>query len=142
MRARIWREKNQQLDSEFELVMIQEYFDESLLLLRKLFCWEMDDIVYLAKAVRSQNRRIKLTDDLCKKISSWNHADVLLYKHFNATFWRKHEDYGPTLQSYLALFRSKLTGAVDTCIENINQIEQGRTQNGRDKNENKRLRVV
>ena len=101
--------KIQQLDSEFDLVMIQEYFDESLLLLRKMFCWEMDDIVYLAKAVRSQNLRNKVTDDLRKKISLWNHADVLLYKHFNATFWRKLEDYGPTLQSDLALFRSKLT---------------------------------
>ena len=80
----------------------------------------MDDIVYLAKAVRSQNLRIKLTDDLRKKISSWNHADVLLYKHFNATFWRKlEEDYGQTLQSDLALFRSKLTGAVGTGLSRM-----------------------
>ena len=121
----IWN-KIQQLDSEFDLVMIQEYFDESLLLLCKMFCWEMDDIVYLAKAVRSQNLRIKLTDDLRNNISSWNHADVLLYKHFNATFWRKLQDYGPTLQSDLALFRRKLTEAVDMCIENINQNKTGR----------------
>ena len=128
MRARFWRRRNQQLDSEFDLVMIQEYFDESLLLLRKMFCWEMDDIVYLAKAVQSQNLRIKLTDDLRKKISSWNHADVLLYKHFNAPFWRKLEDYGQTLQSDLALFRSKLTGAVGTWSEWFNMLERGEVE--------------
>ena len=98
MRARFWKQI-QKLDSEFYLAMIKQYFDNSLLLLPEMFCWEMDDIVYLAKEVRSQNLRINLTDDLPKKMSSWNHADVLLYKHFNATFWRKHEDYGPTLQS-------------------------------------------
>ena len=125
----ILEKKNQQLDSEFDLVMIQEYFDESLLLLRKMFCWEMDDIVYLAKAVRSQNLLIKLTDDLRKKISSWNHADVLLYKHFNALFLlRKLEDYGQTLQSDLALFRSKLTGAVDTFSVSLHMLERGEVE--------------
>ena len=114
-------EKISQLDSEFDLVMIQEYFDESLLVLRKLLCWDMDDIVYLIKGVRSQIlRTYKLDDDLRSKISSWNHADVLLYRHFNATFWRKLQAYGPTLQRDLALFRSKLNETASACIEKSN----------------------
>ena len=115
-------EKIHDLDSEFDLVMIQEYYDESLLLLRKLLCWDMDDIVYLAKGARSQGLRSdEINDDLRSKISSWNHADVLLYRHFNATFWRKLQDYGPTLQRDLALFRSKLNETVNTCIRRTNQ---------------------
>ena len=115
-------DKIHNLDSEFDLVMIQEYFDESLLLLRKLLCWDMDDIIYLAKGVRSQTLRAhKLDDDLRSKISSWNHADVLLYIHFNATFWRKLQDYGPTLHSDLALFRSKLNETAETCIAKSNE---------------------
>ena len=117
--------KIRELDSEFDLVMIQEYFDESLLLLRKMLCWEMDDIVYLSKAVRSQHLRSQIDEDLRSKIRSWNHADVLLYWYFNATFWRKLQDYGPTLQRDLAVFRSKLSEAVDTCVENMNQNKKG-----------------
>ena len=114
-----------ELDSEFDLVMIQEYFDESLLLLRKMLCWEMDDIVFLAQAVRRQSLRTKIDDGLRSKISSWNHADMLLYRHFNSTFWRKLQDYGPSLQRDLALFRSKLAEAVDVCIANANQNRTG-----------------
>ena len=118
--------KIRELDSEFDLVMIQEYFDESLLLLRKMLCWDMDDIVYLTKGVRSQNlRTYKIDDDLRSKISSWNHADVLLYKHFNETFWQKLQDYGPTFQSDLVLLRNKLKEKADTCIEHTDKNKKG-----------------
>jgi galactosylceramide sulfotransferase len=36
----------QKIDLEFDLVMIVEQLDESLILLKKLLCWETDDMVY------------------------------------------------------------------------------------------------
>lgn len=33
------------LNKEFDLVMIMAYFDESLILLKRLLCWEIDDIL-------------------------------------------------------------------------------------------------
>jgi galactosylceramide sulfotransferase len=36
----------QKIDQEFDLVMIVEQLDESLILLKKLLCWETDDMVY------------------------------------------------------------------------------------------------
>nr|XP_006819961.1 PREDICTED: galactosylceramide sulfotransferase-like [Saccoglossus kowalevskii] len=38
------------LDRELDLVLITEYFDESLLILKKQLCWSMDDILYFSKA--------------------------------------------------------------------------------------------
>ena len=35
------------LNKEFDLVMIMEYFDESLILLKRLLCWEIDDILHV-----------------------------------------------------------------------------------------------
>ena len=29
-----------------------------------------------------------------KTVKKWNHADTLLYQHFNKTFWKKVENYG------------------------------------------------
>ena len=35
------------LNKEFDLVMIMDYFDESLILLKRLLCWEIDDILHV-----------------------------------------------------------------------------------------------
>ena len=32
------------LDSEFDLVLIAEYFDESLVLLAEMLCWDLSDV--------------------------------------------------------------------------------------------------
>ena len=44
---------NRELDAQFDLVLILERFDESLVLLQDLMCWPTEDIVYL-----KQNERI------------------------------------------------------------------------------------
>ncbi|XP_033095833.1 galactose-3-O-sulfotransferase 3-like, partial [Anneissia japonica] len=43
------RYKFKQLEVQFDLVMINEYFDESLILLKNIFCWQFDDMLYLSK---------------------------------------------------------------------------------------------
>ena len=40
------RSKIGQLRRELDLVMIMEYFEESLVLLKDLMCWDTDDMVY------------------------------------------------------------------------------------------------
>lgn len=80
------------LDGEFRFVMIMEYFDESLVLMKNEFCWQFDDILYI-----KQNQRLKkinLTEDIKQRIIRWNHADMMLYQHFNASFWKKVSKYG------------------------------------------------
>ncbi|XP_047139333.1 galactosylceramide sulfotransferase isoform X1 [Hydra vulgaris] len=80
------------LENEFQLILITEYFDESLVLLKKELCWQTDDILYI-----KQNQRLKkgnLTAHTKQRIQQWNRADVMLYQHFNETFWRKIKDYG------------------------------------------------
>ena len=44
---------NRELDRQFDLVLILEHFDESLILLQNLMCWSTEDLVYL-----KQNERI------------------------------------------------------------------------------------
>ena len=36
-----------ELDAQFDLVMILERFEESLILLQELMCWPTEDLVYL-----------------------------------------------------------------------------------------------
>lgn len=93
------------IENEFDLVLINEYFDESLILLKNLLCWDLEDILYIKQKVR--RKRVSLNDETKANILSWSHADLLLYNHFNTTLWRKISEEGPRFFEDLQLFRKK-----------------------------------
>ncbi|XP_062814768.1 galactosylceramide sulfotransferase-like [Anolis carolinensis] len=84
----------QEIDRRFHLVMLLEYFDESLVLLKDLLCWELEDVLYFKLNARKDSAVSRLTGELYQKATAWNLIDAKLYRHFNATFWRKVEAYG------------------------------------------------
>ena len=91
------------MEREFDLVMITEYFDESLILLKRLLCWEFQDIVYIK--LRSKKKMINFEKEVENNILTWNRADAILYDHFNKTFWRKVREAGSTFDEELKTFR-------------------------------------
>ncbi|XP_031564586.1 galactose-3-O-sulfotransferase 3-like [Actinia tenebrosa] len=107
------------LDSEFDLVLILEHFDESLVLMKRLFCWDLKDILYVKQMERLKIERNKevITDDLKSKIRRWNKADDMLYSHFNATLWKRIHSEGPDFYEDLEIFRSELKQLQDVCLE-------------------------
>ncbi|XP_058481365.1 galactose-3-O-sulfotransferase 3 isoform X1 [Solea solea] len=78
-----------EVERVFPLVMITEYFDESLVLLRHLLNWDLDDIIYVKLNMRTLSSKRSLTPDLSAKIRAWNSLDARLYDHFNASLWRR-----------------------------------------------------
>lgn len=78
-----------EVEKVFSLVMIAEYFDESLVLLRRLLSWDLDDILYFKLNMRKESSKQSLTPDLAAKIRSWISLDAYLYEHFNASLWRQ-----------------------------------------------------
>ena len=78
------------LNKEFDLVMIMDYFDESLVLLKRLLCWEIDDILYVKLNERKDNEKAtRLSGSVQDNIRRWNKADVLLFNYFNELFGKK-----------------------------------------------------
>ncbi|KAJ8308896.1 hypothetical protein KUTeg_013770 [Tegillarca granosa] len=78
------------LDKEFTLVMIMEYFFESLVLLKRLMCWSLRDMLYKHVNVGNYTyKRIPPKGDNHNRHKQWSSADYLLYDHFNRTFWQK-----------------------------------------------------
>ncbi|KAF7641628.1 hypothetical protein LDENG_00275860, partial [Lucifuga dentata] len=99
------------IEQDFHLILISEYFDESMILLKHALCWSMDDVVSF-----TLNRR---TDSTAEKIKRWNALDWRLYQHFNATFWHKVEHLVGREQlkmevSQLKYLRAKLA---KTCLK-------------------------
>ncbi|XP_022363464.1 galactose-3-O-sulfotransferase 3 [Enhydra lutris kenyoni] len=79
-----------QVEEVFSLVMIAEYFDESLVLLRRLLAWDLDDVLYAKLNARAASSRLAaIPAALARAARAWNALDAGLYDHFNATFWRR-----------------------------------------------------
>ncbi|XP_072048385.1 galactose-3-O-sulfotransferase 3-like [Amphiura filiformis] len=101
------------LGKEFNMILLAEYFDESLVILRKELCWDFEDIVYIKK--NSREDRGNLSDEVRQKVLKWNHADVLLYDYFNKTLRRKVKEYGPTFEEDLNYFRKLNSNIFKQC---------------------------
>lgn len=100
------REAITTLEREIDLFLLVDYFDESLLLLKKAMCWSLDKILYFRQNQRTN--RIPINEKTKARIRSWNSDDVALYQHFNSTFWRKVHDYGPSFKKDLRELRHYL----------------------------------
>ena len=107
------------LDKEFDLVMITDYFDESVVLLKRLLCWELDDILYFKSNERQDKEKaVDLRDDVKDNIKRWNAADELLFQYFNQTFWNKIKMEGKGFYDDLAAFRQKKEEMSRLCLTN------------------------
>lgn len=98
------------MENEFDLVMITEYMDESLIMLRRLFCWDMEDILHFSmkvtKAKHQHSSGAATKDELAIRKLNW--ADVQIYDALNKTFWKKMEPNlkDPTFQLELDQLRA------------------------------------
>ena len=112
------------LDNEFDLVMIMDYFDESLVLMKRLLCWKMDDILFLKLNERQDEEKDTiLTDGVRENIKRWNKADVLLFEYFNKSFWDKIENEGENFYKELATFRARKSEIKRACVTNETHLQ-------------------
>ncbi|XP_077991588.1 galactosylceramide sulfotransferase-like [Glandiceps talaboti] len=97
--------KLRKLDKELDLVMLTEYYDESLVLLKKLMCWEFEDIVYQPMKVH-KSEQPPITHEMMNIIRKVSAPEFKLYDYFNRTFWDKVKNYDCNFASDVAEFRS------------------------------------
>lgn len=90
---RILEHKFKEIDLKFDFVMINEYFDESLVLLANKLCIPLEEMVYFPINSR-RNASGKLPEELIEKITTWNKYDSLLYNRFLKKFWKEADNYG------------------------------------------------
>ena len=108
------------LHQEFDLVLLMEYFDESLVLLKRRFCWKIEDILYFKLNERLDKEKQDITSHTEELLLKWNSADVLLYNDFNQTLWKMIEEEGPEFFEDLALFRKEKQSLEQACLQEGN----------------------
>lgn len=106
-----------ELDKDFSLVMIVEYFHESLILMRRFMCWNLKDIFYKRVNFRSPSStdmqyKTKENKELHRR---WSGIDYALYNYFNATFWQKVDSEGRSFHDEVAYFTSQQNRVDEYC---------------------------
>ncbi|XP_068939458.1 galactose-3-O-sulfotransferase 2 isoform X2 [Petaurus breviceps papuanus] len=109
----------EEIQQHFQLILISEYFDESMVLLRSTLHWDLDDVVYFKLNSRSENTIQNLTKENQERVKEWCALDWELYQHFNRTFWQKiREVVGlQRLPKEVALLRARQRELMDVCIQ-------------------------
>lgn len=112
------------LSKQFHLVLIAEYFEESLILLKDMLCWTMEDILFFKLNARKSSSVSRLTPESRAKALQWNGADWKLYQHFNATFWSRVDMYGrERMKQEVNELKRRNAEMKDICIEGGNAVE-------------------
>ena len=73
------------MDRLFDIVLITEMFEESLVVLKTKFNWKTKDIMYLRHNVQLNNTKEfgkRLSENQLSNINDFNRADRMLYDHF------------------------------------------------------------
>lgn len=105
------------VEKTYHLVMIADYFEMSLILLKDLLCLKLEDITYLDLNLRLE-KNYNITPELDKKIRQWNKADAAIFDHFNKTFWEKVKAFGEKrMKLEVEKLRRMNKKLMDDCIE-------------------------
>ncbi|XP_045397371.1 galactose-3-O-sulfotransferase 4 [Lemur catta] len=115
------------LDSVFDLVLVAEYFDESLVLLADALCWDLDDVVgFMHNAQAGGEQGLSAVDNsgltaedrqLNARARAWNNLDWALYVHFNRSLWARIEQYGQRrLERAVAELRARRKALAKHCL--------------------------
>ncbi|XP_072515474.1 galactosylceramide sulfotransferase [Salminus brasiliensis] len=114
------------VSEHFQLVLMAEHFEESLILLKEALCWQMDDLLYFKLNARRGASVSQLTPELQAKARAWNGADWKLYRHFNATLWARVDAYGrKRMERDVRELRRRNMEMSAICIDGGTAVEEG-----------------
>ena len=92
--------------SKFEHILIQEYLEESLLLLQEKLCMDMEDLMHVSLKVKSYQQKNKIYNrSLKKNHKSWSSSDYELYQYFRNELIGKIAAEGQSFQNRVRLLR-------------------------------------
>ncbi|CAH1265222.1 GAL3ST1 [Branchiostoma lanceolatum] len=95
-----------ELQADFTLGMVLDYLDESYVLLKRLMCWELQDVLYATKNNRSYSfKQFIPSEEDVATLRRWKAVDYLLHDTFNRSLWRKISTQGPDFFEEVQFFK-------------------------------------
>ena len=106
-----------QIEADFDLIMVTEQFDESLVLLRELLCWDWGDMTYFKLNSWQDTERSKLSSEGRASLKTWLWADYMLYQHFKKLFEEAVRKYEGNMEKDLSVLRSMNKVIQEYCVK-------------------------
>lgn len=112
------------IEASFDLLLISEYFDESMVLLKEMLCWDLDSVVSFPLNIRDSSTKSRLSDTIVEKIKEWNRLDWEIYTHFNRTFWERIDrDIGrERMRREVQALRERQEELARTCLQGTGSV--------------------
>ncbi len=101
----------------FDLLILTEYFDEGLVVLRRMMCLNMKDILYMKQRDRPGSRApfdTALEQEMKEVHQEWSKAEYMLYNEANRTFWEQFSQY-KGIERELEVFQRLEEEVADFC---------------------------
>ena len=90
-----------------QFVVLSDHFDESMVILKRIFCWSDEEVMYVRLNTRPHVSYKDLPESLVKSIADYSKGDQLLFEVANKTLW-KIIDNIPDFQGELRGYKQKL----------------------------------
>ena len=113
------------LDQEFDLVLLTEYFEESMVMLKNLLCWNTEDIAHFHLNERHQSEKRNISSELIRKIKQWNSADVALYEYFKKVFLQKLSEQTDDFFHDMNDLKANNAVLLEMCLESVTENDGG-----------------
>ncbi|XP_019628592.1 PREDICTED: galactosylceramide sulfotransferase-like [Branchiostoma belcheri] len=107
----------EQLDRIFSVVLVSDYFEESIILLKHALCWDIDDVTFFKLNSRSEKSVHHVTADMARKILHWNKADAMLFDHYNKTLWSNISRLSLTWKNEVQKLKERNLELRNACLE-------------------------
>jgi len=114
-----------EIDNIFDLILVSDYFDESMVLLSDLLCWPIEEFACLTLNARKHAPHDPIDEKrIREKVRRWNEADATIFDHFNATLWRKIKEFGTEKMSIqLEKLNNERDRVAGECLEASQPVE-------------------
>ncbi|XP_052684609.1 galactose-3-O-sulfotransferase 2-like [Crassostrea angulata] len=105
------------LDEEFDVVLVNEYMEESIVLLRRILNWKVKDVIFL---ILNKNNVVHTVDntELEKRQLYRQYAklDYALYEFFFERLWRQINIFGQDIFREISYFKSLRRTVENFCL--------------------------
>merc|ERR1719186_1732905 len=90
------KKKVNELDAEFDQVLILEHFEEDLVIMADALCWPLEEVKSVQLNSRNKDYVSKVTLESRSILTTWLWADYVLYNHFLKKHKTSVEKFGVT----------------------------------------------
>ncbi|CAH1787669.1 unnamed protein product [Owenia fusiformis] len=118
----------EKIAKQFDLILVTDHMKESLVLLKDVLCWTLDDMLFVSHKVANENivnfntgglqesnEHTPNMDIAVKNMRRYSRVDYGMFDFFNYTLWERIKTKGDAFRNDLRQFEDKLRFLHSTC---------------------------